>query len=106
MCSIKNKQSVIVTKVAGNLIKILLYGSPPPPPLKKIGFLDLKNTFSEENLWEILLVKSYLKVYGSGLPSEIFRTLILAVFTLRKSKYILISIRRSENHKAPKIFLN
>ena len=74
------------------------------PP--KIGFFGLKNTFSEENLREILLVKLYLKVYGRGLPSEIFRTLILTVFTLRKSKYILISIQRSKKHKAPKIFLN
>ena len=64
-----------------------------PPKDRLFG---LKNTISEENLREILLVKLYLKVYGRGLPSEIFRTLILTVFTLRKSKYILISIRRSK----------
>ena len=43
----------------------------------------LKNTFSEENLREILLVKLHLKVYGRGLPGGIFQTLILTVFTLR-----------------------
>ena len=64
-----------------------------PPKDRLFG---LKNTISEENLREILLVKLYLKVYGRSLPDGIFQTLILTVFKLRKSNYILISIRRSK----------
>ena len=65
-------------------------GFPPKDQL-----FGLKNTISEENLRKILLVKLYLVVYGRSLPGGIFQTLILTVSTLRKSKYILISIRRS-----------
>ena len=64
-----------------------------PPKDRLFG---LKSTISEENLREILLLKLYLKVYGRGLPDGIFHTLILTVFTPRKSNYILISIRRSK----------
>ena len=70
---------------------------------QKNRLFDLKNT---ENLRKILRVKLQLKVYGGSSTGGIFQTLILTGFTLRKSKYILISIRIGKNHKAPRIFLN